>query len=59
MSITLETPPVTEVVVEIPGGHRQVTPQRGGRYYLRSDSAERYRSISGLPWPSDFAGATR
>ena len=59
MTIALETLPVTEVVVEIPGGHRQVTPQRGGRYYLRAGSDERYRSISGLPWPADFAGATR
>lgn len=59
MTIALESLPVTEVVVEIPGGHRQVTPQRGGRYYLRAGSDERWRSISGLPWPSDFAGATR
>lgn len=59
MTIALEALPVTEVVVELPGGHRQVTPQRGGRYYLRAGSDERWRSISGLPWPSDFGGATR
>jgi len=31
VTIALESLPVTEVVVEIPGGHRQVTPQRGGQ----------------------------
>jgi hypothetical protein len=54
------TTPESPQVDILPGGHRRITFPRGGRHYERAeDPGTPWRSISGLPWPDDFTGATR
>lgn len=58
-TIALDAPVDETQIDELPGGHQRITPKSGGRTYKRAGEDEPYRSISGLPWPDDFTGATR
>jgi hypothetical protein len=61
VTIVLAAPqaPESPQVDVLPGGHLRVTFPRGDRHYERAGDDTPWRSISGLPWPDDFTGATR
>jgi hypothetical protein len=60
VTIVLAAPQAPSPQVDVlPGGHLRVTFPRGDRHYERAGDDTPWRSISGLPWPDDFTGATR